>query len=394
VDNITHSLVGVAVAELALPASATSVERRVLMVGSVVAANLPDIDLAYTWITTPPLGYLLHHRGHTHTLAGLLALAVALPLVLFLWPAARQVRGRSRAWLWAVVGANLVGHVSLDALNSYGVHPLYPFSTRWYYGDAVFIFEPLVWLLLGLAAAANARTLRVRAAVLGLLAFILVAITAVGAVPVAAIVANLAVALLCLAATRGAHPRARTLTALAVTTLFVVAMFGISRFARDEAIAAAPSHEEILDVIVSPDPGMPLCWSVIAMTRDRQNDTYRSSRGTLSLAPRWYTPAQCASYRLAPAPGTPVLSLGKVVWRDDFRQSGAILRDLDRRDCSVHAWLQFGRAPNIRGNVISDLRFDTGVRGNFTAMSFAGAPCPANTPNWTPPRADLLALPH
>ena len=120
-----------------------------LTAGAVIAANLPDIDLAYTWITPPPLGYLLHHRGYTHTVAGLLALAVALPLAMRLWPAVRGSSSRALAWLWGTVAINLIGHVALDALNSYGVHPFYPFDTRWYYGDAVFIFEPLVWLILG-----------------------------------------------------------------------------------------------------------------------------------------------------------------------------------------------------------------------------------------------------
>ena len=52
----------------------------------------------------------------------------------------------------------LGSHVPLDALNSYGVHPFYPVDSSWYFGDAVFIFEPGFWIVLGLAAAWNART--------------------------------------------------------------------------------------------------------------------------------------------------------------------------------------------------------------------------------------------
>ncbi|WP_370466973.1 metal-dependent hydrolase, partial [Salmonella enterica] len=36
-------------------------------------------------------------------------------------------------------------HIALDFTNSYGVHPFWPFDNRWYYGDAVFIVEPLFW---------------------------------------------------------------------------------------------------------------------------------------------------------------------------------------------------------------------------------------------------------
>src|SRR4029453_7993236 len=49
-------------------------------------------------------------------------------------------------------------HLALDALNSYGVHPFYPADNRWYFGDAVFILEPWLWLLLGIVAAWNGRS--------------------------------------------------------------------------------------------------------------------------------------------------------------------------------------------------------------------------------------------
>ena len=39
----------------------------------------------------------------------------------------------------------------MDSANSYGTHLLYPFSARWIYGDAVFVLEPWLWLILGAA---------------------------------------------------------------------------------------------------------------------------------------------------------------------------------------------------------------------------------------------------
>ena len=131
------------------------------------------------------------------------------------------------------------------------------------------------------------------------------------------------------------------------------------------------------------------------MARDSGTDTYRADRGTLSLAPAWFRPDRCASYRLAGDRLRPVGANDEVAWRDDFRQSVTTLRNFDRDDCRVRAWLQFGRAPIVRDNMILDLRFDTGLRGNFTAMPLGsrGAACPANVTNWAAPRADLLGLP-
>jgi inner membrane protein len=389
-DNVTHSLVGLAIAEAALPTSMPSRERRALMTTSVVVANLPDIDLAYTWITPPPLGYLLHHRGHTHTVAGLLLLALLGPLVLRFWPAIRVLTGSGRARLWGLVAVNLAIHVLLDACNTYGVHPFYPFTSSWYYGDAVFVFEPLIWLVLAVAAACNARGRSTRLLISTLVAGLVLAVAVGGVVPITSVVVTSATAGLFFAAVRRQGSRTRAAAALVLTTCFIAGMFVLSRVAKTEAMAATTGGGEIVDVIVAPDPGMPVCWSVIVIGRTDGAGEYRTSRGTISLTPRWYRPERCASHRFFGGGEPQSLSGGRVVWRDDFRDTVSRVRDLSRQDCWVRAWLQFGRAPVIRGNLIMDLRFDTGVRGNFTAMPLEREGCPANIPHWAEPREDLF----
>jgi hypothetical protein len=87
------------------------------------------------------------------------------------------------------------------------------------------------------------------------------------------------------------------------------------------------------------------------------------------------------------------LPAGVIAWTEEIHQPLAQLRDLHDRDCWVRAWLQFGRAPVIRNGRILDLRFETGQRGNFTAMALARDPssgCPAYVTPWALPRADVL----
>lgn len=396
-DNITHSLVGAALAELAQPATLTPRQRRVFITAGVAAANLPDLDLVYTWITPPPLGYLLHHRGHTHTVAGLAALAVALALAFRAWPAARESLRNWPGRLGGLIAINLAGHVSLDAFNSYGVHPFYPFDARWYYGDAVFIFEPLIWVLLGTAAACNARGRAPRTALGGVVTLLLVLVSVAGIVPVLAMAAVVVAGGLFFAAARSARPRTRSVVALALTILFMAGMSGLSRLAKSAARASMTAGADIVDVIVAPDPGMPVCWSVIVLARDPRIEELRTSRGTLSLGAGWYPPDRCASYRLAGVASPGTRPAKTIAWRDDFRQSLAELRDLSARDCWVRAWLQFGRAPVLRRGAIVDLRFESSVRANFTAMPLArnpGAGCPANIPEWMMPRRDLVSPLH
>jgi len=150
-DNLTHALAGLLVAESTLalaerrtgqPAGRTF--RRATLVAAVAAAELPDIDLAYSGpvLGMGKLGYLLHHRGHTHTLLFALAGAFLIWGLALLF--AKSLRGtrESRYLLGASLVGTTVAHLALDWTNNYGVHPFWPVDNGWYYGDAIFIIEP------------------------------------------------------------------------------------------------------------------------------------------------------------------------------------------------------------------------------------------------------------
>ncbi len=395
-DNITHSLVGVAIGELAQPSTANRAERRLLLTANLIAANLPDIDVLYTGIMAPPLGYLLHHRGYTHTVAGLLGLGLMMAFALGLSPTARRLAVTNRVGLSVPLALNLLGHVSLDSFNTYGVHPFYPFDASWFYGDAVFIFEPWLWVLLGIAAIANATGRVPRLLSGALLAALLVAVGALGVVPLSALAILLIATAPLAAAAKYAAPRMRSAVALGATAACMAGMFGLSRIARAEALAAIEQDRrgEVVDIVLSPDPAVPVCWTVIVLERDTAALQLVLRRGTLSLLPAFHPPASCVSHRFTAAEsGRP--STGPTVWREEIHQPLAQLRDLNDRDCRVNAWLQFGRAPVIRDGQILDLRFETGRRGNFTAMSIgrdSSANCPTYVTPWELPRADLLGI--
>ena len=156
-DNLTHSLVGAALAELTLPTDAPRATRRTFFITGVVAANLPDADLVYTRITAAPLGSLLHHRGHTHTVAGIVVLGLAMAAVCAL-PGIRESVGAARNRLWLLIALGWRAISCSTSWNSYGVHPFWPVTSRWFYGDAVYILEPWLWMLLGVAATMNTRS--------------------------------------------------------------------------------------------------------------------------------------------------------------------------------------------------------------------------------------------
>ena len=154
-ENLAHSLVGVAL-------SRTGLGRKTPYgtVSLVVAANLPDADIVVSgW---GPLHYLHHHRGVTHSVLGVLALALLFSLLLkFL----ARFRSGDKAYpfgpLLLSVTLTLVSHPLLDWTNSYGIRPWLPFSGKWYYGDLVYIVDPFLWLILGGAVFLTAKRTRV-----------------------------------------------------------------------------------------------------------------------------------------------------------------------------------------------------------------------------------------
>lgn len=148
-DNVCHTLVGVAAARAGLNRTT-----RLATATLALSANLPDID-ALAFATGVPAVAL--RRGWTH---GVLAQAV-LPVAFaaLMWALARRRRAgvpdANFGWLLLLSYVGVLSHVFLDYLNTYGVRLLTPLSNRWFYGDAVFIVDLWLWILLGLGAVAS-----------------------------------------------------------------------------------------------------------------------------------------------------------------------------------------------------------------------------------------------
>jgi len=150
-DPFTHTLVGLTAAKAGLEKLsplATTV--------CVLAANSPDSDIV-VGLTTDRWNYLHHHRGITHSIVGVIALAVIVPTLVWLvdrgWArfGKRRAKSRYRALLLASAIATAT-HPLMDWTNNYGVRPFLPWSGRWFYGDLVFIVDPFILLLAGGAA--------------------------------------------------------------------------------------------------------------------------------------------------------------------------------------------------------------------------------------------------
>lgn len=146
-DNLTHSLVGLAMARAGLNRLAPRTTALI-----VIAANAPDLDIVMA--AGGQLAYLEHHRGWSHAMTA--QPLIALALLPFWWLWARKSKPDARAWIGAFLAAT-VGSLSnplLDWPNVYGTRLLLPFRADWLHLDIVYIVDLWIWLLLGFSAAA------------------------------------------------------------------------------------------------------------------------------------------------------------------------------------------------------------------------------------------------
>jgi inner membrane protein len=141
-DNICHTLVGAAMAHAGLK-RLTPYATATLM----VAANIPDVDVLVFATGESPVSF---RRGWTHGVVGQALLPIGLTLAVTAWARWRRPREPVRpGWVLALSYLALYSHLFLDFLNNYGVRLLAPVEWRWFYGDAVFIVDPWLWLVLG-----------------------------------------------------------------------------------------------------------------------------------------------------------------------------------------------------------------------------------------------------
>lgn len=159
-DNLTHGLLGLAIGALRRPDGAdrptapgdgprlsgpghrwSSPTDRAVLLGCVVAAELPDID-SFLPASDPVLHALHTHRGISHALVfSPVWAAVATALA---WLVFRKARLRPVFFFsWAAV---LVAHLAADLWTGWGTRILLPFSDERWSLDYVSVIDPFFTL--------------------------------------------------------------------------------------------------------------------------------------------------------------------------------------------------------------------------------------------------------
>ncbi|MCP3162789.1 metal-dependent hydrolase [Myxococcus qinghaiensis] len=292
-DNLAHSLVGAWMAEAGLKRY-TPLATATLVIG----ANLPDVDAVVTFAGSD--ASLYWRRGWTHGVLALSLWPFVLTGLMLLWD--RFVRRRrhpelapARAGpLLLLSTVSVLSHPALDWLNTYGVRLLMPFDGTWFYGDALFIVDPWVWLLAGAAVImADARTRKSAAGwmVLGVATTALVMFPAFVPWP-AKVLWAVGVAAILWLRLKGTHvlstQRVATVCGVGLV-LYLGAIFLGSQVAapRAQEWLKAQGHP-VERVIAGPVPANPFVRDLIALGPDRYHfvraDFLRGSDAHLELS--------------------------------------------------------------------------------------------------------------
>lgn len=407
-DNLTHTLIGALIGEATAQAAPRAqgdlpeaTRRNLCVTLASIGSNLPDSDLLYSFFGGK-LNYLLHHRGHTHTILIALLLGAAVFGLMRWWLRRRNLQA-SRADLRLLAGVLLITpllHIAMDFGNNYGVHPFWPLDNRWFYGDSIFIIEPLFWA----ACAPLAFTFRTRPArfivwLVMVMAIGLVFFTGIVPKPIAAAYSLLVVAMLLVGSKA---PRRVSLAAgigLWVGTTLMFVLTAQAAKSRIEQIAAAQfANSELLDHVVTPMPSNPFCWEIMLVQEEAGSVVLR--RAMLALAPSLVAADQCLVRSLdmpVTAPLAEVARAGspELKWYGQISSPLDRLRGLAQTNCKAEAALRFIRVPWLatieQELVLGDLRYDREVELGFSEVTITDGPdCPRFVPQWVPPRQDLL----
>jgi inner membrane protein len=296
-DNLTHSLVGLAAAKAGLErlspgATATC----------ILAANAPDSDILWL-IFGDRWSFLQHHRGITHSILGTLCLALALPIVIYSvgWVVSRLRGKQLEINLAGLFFASIIvsaTHPLMDWTNNYGIRPLLPWNPQWFYGDLVFVVDPFLWLLFGGASfllTSRTRLQRVVWFAMGLIITLLVMLASTRRValsdPVVVRVFWI-IALICiflLFATNAANRWGRKIAIASFVILLAywgslayVHSLALRRAGQQASLLAQRNGETIAKLAAMPTLANPLNWECVFET-DRA--TYRFDVSLTASAP-------------------------------------------------------------------------------------------------------------
>jgi len=407
-DNITHSLVGMAVGEASLCNVKEKSKWRVLLwLTSSLANNIPDGDIFYMLFYSSKiqgrLGYLLHHRGFTHTL--LMAIPQSLFIIGLLWISLKISKQKLPKLIWKqVVLVAFLGpflHIGLDSLNTYGVHPFWPFNNDWFYGDSMFIVEPILWVsIIPFLLFSVSRKISFFIWFCLFAGIMMLPWWSLMTPPKASLMINFIGLLTFLLFLFVKSVRKKIVLAMTLPLLIITAFIISTQIAKQQI--QADTNKQFIEIATTTFPGNFFCH--MGITIEMKGSQYIVHKGATSIAPGLFSHRECAEYakstNVTAFMSAPDYSSNKkVVWLGKFEADINELKQLRKIDCDIADYLRFSRIPFWlwvgEKFVIGDVRFMRGRKMGFSGVEFhpnLRATCSMKNKfvPWTEPLLEIL----
>jgi inner membrane protein len=391
-DNFSHSLTGISIAAGFQAPSPQA--RRLFMAAGVLSANLPDLDLICSALEPGRLSYMVEHRGLSHALVFTPTLALLLMAGFYGWTRWRKFQLKLSEWvqLFLICVLGLLSHIMMDFSNSYGIHLFAPFDNRWQYGDILFIIEPWLWVCC-LPLFFAVCWPRLKYLVIGFVGMLIG-----GAIYVKLMSPYIAATMLVCGFLIDFVSRRLSLqkkSALALGAFMIIAgIFGLCASNARRSLTAnfdASRGFELKDLVLSPRPGNPMCWTYF--TIERNQSIYRVIAGTYQLAPDWIDQF-CGEWKPANGVSLSRVTQSSFLKNPAIREFGEYQTNIETlmagadTQCLLKEWLTFARVPYRVGNIVTDLRFGIRSADNFTTLDVSPQSrdvCLSHPSPWVPP---------
>jgi inner membrane protein len=298
-------------------------------------------------------------------------------------------------------------HLGADFCNDYGVHPFSPFLNHWFYGDTLFIVEPLIWFSILPLAFLETKSLPLKGFVFALSAAIFGVLFFGPFVPLGIAFFVAAWAAVVFFWQRKVSQSRWNWAPSILMTLLVVLIFAIASTRLHEVMAQVMSEnapqEKIVQLVRTPSPADPFCWKTLVVSEGPE-DRYAVREAVVSLWPGLVHATSCArklepshTLKLAPVSfHTPAISFPEGVeihWKGEYVTARSEMNQLNSLYCPFRALREFARVPFWRsqdgGWFAGDVRYDRSGGGGFSGVHFGFAagdtPCPDFLPGWDPP---------
>ncbi len=395
-DNITHTAIGALFTEVVYHSIKKKPKdslkfRRNLHILSAFSSNFPDFDLLLQLVDSSWLGYIINHRGYTHTILGaFIEFLFIFLLFKFIFKKSLPVKALSPIILVILFG--VFSHICLDFMNSYGVHPFWPINNEWFYGDLLYITEPFLLIIISTSLFHIIKTGYFKYFFLGFSLFLPSIFTFISLSSWINTFFVFLFSIVLFFYLKNKTPL-RVCKEGLIFFLLVICIFALqSTYTKTNLkffLSKVATGYKLLDIKTSPFPSNFMCWHFLGTFINKSE--YRVYSGVYSPSKFFLKSCPSLKNNNGVPPNLKLEDTNHIKYHGLYTQPTQILKNTYSLNCKTIAWFTFARVPFFFEKTLHDLRYSTKSKKGLAHLNLnTEQDCPIIPSSWTPPRKDIL----